>query len=126
MKIFISMFMVLALVMATSLPSMSHAMMTHDAAKVEKTEASGHGDCHKHAKAEQSEKTAQNDKDHGKCCDEGICKCIGGTCYNGLSKVFGNSVDSLLVFISGQSRFGSTNESGDSAFLEGLKRPPKA
>ncbi len=105
---------------------MSHAMMPHDSVKVEKAESSEHGDCHKHAKVEQSGKTAQNDKESGKCCDKGMCKCIGGTCHNGLSKVFGSGSDSLLVSSSSKSVFASTNESADSAFLEGLKRPPKA
>ena len=128
MKNFISMFMILALVITTSfVPYMSHAM-PHDLAKVTQTEAAKAHDCHGHGAAKAAtEKTAQNDKDgSGKCCDKGMCKCVGGTCHNGLSKVFGNSGDSLLAFTASQNRFGSTNESADSAFLEGLKRPPRA
>jgi hypothetical protein len=127
MKIFVSMFMVLALVMATSFPSMSHAMMPNDSAKVEKAEASSeHGDCHKHAKAEQSGKTAQNDKDSGECCDKGICKCVGGTCHNGLSKIFGNGSNALFRLTSSTDSFNFTNDVVESALASRLKRPPKA
>jgi hypothetical protein len=123
MKIFVSIFMVLALVMTTSFPATSHAMMPHDSAKVEKAEASSeHGDCHKHAKAEQSDKTAQNDKESGKCCDKGMCKCIGSTCHSGLSKIFGNGSESLFRLTASKSSFGFTND----ALSNRLKRPPKA
>jgi len=126
MRIFVSMFMVLALVMATSFPTMSHAMMSHDSAKAEKAEASSeHGDCHKHAKAEKSSKTAQNDKDHGKCCDKGMCKCIGGNCH-GMSKIFGNSSNSLSAVTSSSLVFAFDSQLVASALPERLKRPPKA
>jgi hypothetical protein len=128
MKIFVSIFMVLALVMTTSFPTMSHAMMPHDSAKVEKAEASSeHGDCHKHAKAEQPSKTAQNDKDaSGECCDKGICKCVGGTCHNGLSKIFGNGSNALFRLTSSTDSFNFTNDVVESALASRLKRPPKA
>ncbi|NBX03757.1 MAG: hypothetical protein EBR02_06840 [Alphaproteobacteria bacterium] len=126
MKIFISMFMVLALVMTTSFPSMSHAMMPHDSAKVEKTEASSeHSDCHKHAKVEQSGKTAQNDKDSSKCCDKGVCKCVGGNCH-GMSKIFGNSSNSLAAVSTDSLVFAFDSQLVASALPERLKRPPKA
>ncbi len=106
---------------------MSHAMMPHDSAKVEKAEASlEHGDCHKHAKAEQSSKTAQNDKDSGKCCDKGICKCVGGTCHNGLSQILGNGSNSLSAVSSDSLVFAFDSQLVDSALPERLKRPPKA
>lgn len=120
------MFMVLALVMATSFPTMSHAMMSYDSAKAEKAEASSeHGDCHKHAKAEQSSKTAQNDKDHGKCCDKGMCKCIGGNCH-GMSKIFSNGSNSLSAVTSSSLVFAFDSQLVASALPERLKRPPKA
>ena len=124
MRVFISMFMILALVIATSLPAASHAMMPHNSAKVEKAEASSeHGDCHKYAKAEQ----AQNDKDSGKCCDKGVCKCIGGTCHNGLSQILGNGGNSLFALAASKSSFGGfTNDVVESALSNRLKRPPKA
>ncbi len=105
---------------------MSYAM-AHDSAKVEKTEASSeHGDCHKHADAEQSGKTAQNDKDSGKCCDKGICKCVGGTCHNGLSKIFGNSSNVIFSLTSRKDSFNFTNDVMESVLSSRLKRPPKA
>lgn len=119
------MFVVLALVMTTSFPSMSHAMMPHDSAKVEKAESCEHGDCHKHAKAEQSSKTAQNDKDHDKCCDKGVCKCVGGNCH-GMSKIFGNSSNSLAVVSTDSLVFAFDSQLVASALPERLKRPPKA
>lgn len=119
--------MVLALVMTTSFPSTSHAMMPHDSAKIEKTKASSeHGDCHKHAKAEQSDKTVQNDKDSGKCCDKGVCKCVGGTCHNGLTKIFGNGSNSLASLSSDSSVFAFDNQFVESALSNRLKRPPKS
>ena len=127
MRIFVNMFMVLALVMTTSFPATSHAMMPHDSAKVEKAEASSdEGDCHKHAKAEQSDKKAQNDKESGKCCDKGMCKCIGSSCHSGLSKIFGNGSESLFRLTASKSSFGYTNDVVESALANRLKRPPKA
>ena len=124
MKNIISIFMVLALVLSTSFPSMSHAMMSHDTAKIEKAEASSeHGDCHKHAKAEQSGKTAQNDKD--KCCDKGMCKCVGGNCH-GMSKIFGNGSNSIASASSSSLVFAFDNQFVESALANRLKRPPKA
>lgn len=119
----------IAFVFTTTMPAASHAM-PHDGAKavqVTKTESAKGHDCHGHGEAKvDSQKTAQNDKESGKCCDKGMCKCVGGTCHNGLSKVFSSGSDSLFVSSSSKSVFGSTNESTDSAFLEGLKRPPRA
>lgn len=126
MGIFVSIFMVLALVMTTSFPATSHAMMPHDSAKAEQAKASDEGDCHKHAKAEQSEKTAQNDKDSDKCCDKGMCKCIGSTCHNGLSKIFNNGSGSLFQLASSKGGFTFTNDVVESALSNRLKRPPKA
>ncbi len=106
---------------------MSHAMMPHDSAKVEKAEASsGHGDCHKHTKVEQSGKTTQNDKKSDDCCKEGVCKCIGGTCHNGISKTFSTNDNVLLSISSGQTSISSTNDVVESALANRLKRPPKA
>ena len=119
--------MVLALVMTTSFPIVSHAMMPHDSAKVEKEASSKHGDCHKHAKAEQSDKTAQNGKDSSdKCCDKGICKCVGGTCHNSLLKIFSNGANGLFRLTSNTHSFNFTNDVEESALSNRLKRPPKA
>ncbi len=128
MRNFISMFMILALVVATTVaPSVTHAM-THDALKAGQTQASAGGDCHHHGEAKAaSGKTAQNDKDSsGQCCDKGMCKCIGGTCHNGLSQILGNGGTPLPALTASKSQFGFVNEFVDSALPERLKRPPKA
>lgn len=125
MRNFISIFMVLALVFSTSFPSISHAMMPHDAAKVEKAEASEHSDCHKMKQSDSAQKTAQNDKDHGKCCDKGMCKCIGGNCH-GMSKIFGNGSNSMSAVSTSSEVFAFDNQFVDSALPNRLKRPPKA
>lgn len=121
MKKMIGIFMILALVVTTTAPS--HAMPT--LVKTAPTQqASQDHDCHGHGNT--ADKTAQNDKDtQDKCCDKGMCKCVGGTCHNGLSKIFGNGSDPVL-FSYRQGRFGFTDELADSALLEGLKRPPRA
>lgn len=127
MQIFVSIFIVLALIMTTRFPTMSHAMMLQDSAKVEKTEAtSEHGDCHEYAEVEQSGKAAQNDKESGKCCDEGMCKCIGSACHSGLSKIFGNGSEPLFRLTANKSSFNFTNDVVESVLSSNLKRPPKA
>lgn len=127
MKNVIGILAVFALVITTTVPAMPHAMPDKSTKAAETQQATKGHDCHGHGAKADEPKAVQNDKDGSdKCCDKGMCKCIGGTCYNGLSKIFGNSGDSQLVFTSSQNRFGSTNESADSAFLEGLKRPPRA
>lgn len=121
------MFMVLALVMATSFPTASHAMMPHDSARVEKAEASEHGDCHHRGEAKAaSGKTAQNDKDSsGQCCDKGICKCATGACHGGFA-MMGNSSNSSFQINASNGTFGLANQLVDSTLPERLKRPPKA
>ena len=119
--------MILALVVTTTMaPVASHAM-PNDSAKAAQTEAPTDHDCHGHgsSKADQN-KAAQSDKDGSdKCCDKGICKCVGGTCHNGLSKVLGNAGSSQLALNSSKAQIAFADENADSAFLEGLKRPPR-
>lgn len=132
MRNLISMFMILALVITTTfVPSISHAMPHGKNAS--QTQVSQGEDCHHHGEAKTasgktaSGKTAQNDKEgSGKCCDKGMCKCIGGNCHNGLSKIFSNSTNSLLAFTVSKSTFGFADENTESAYLSRLKRPPKA
>lgn len=104
---------------------MSHAMMNHDSAKVEKAKASEHGDCHKMKQSDSAQKTAQNDKDHDKCCDKGVCKCVGGNCH-GMSKIFGNGSNSFAAISSDSLVFAFDNQFVESALANRLKRPPKA
>lgn len=126
MKNLIGIFAVLALVITTTVPTMSYAKPDNSAKAAPTQQAADEHDCHGHADKTDENKAAQNDKDGSdKCCDKGVCKCVGGTCHNGISKIFGNSGDELLAFTSNQSGFSSADEFGDSALLEGLKRPPR-
>lgn len=125
MRIFISIFMVLALVMATSFPSMSHAMMPHNSAKVEKAEASEHSDCHHHGEAKAASSKAVNKDSSGHCCDKGMCKCATGACHGGIA-MMGDSSTSSFQLNARKSQFGFSNQFVDSALPERLKRPPKA
>jgi hypothetical protein len=126
-KKIISVFIVLALVITTSFPSVSHAMMTHESAKTEMSKANEHSDCDGHKEPKQSQKTVQIEKEKsGKCCDGGVCKCVGSTCHNTISKVLNNS--ELLTANSSSSitGFALTNDYIESSFSSRLKRPPKA
>lgn len=131
MRNLISIFMILALVVTTSfVPSVSHAM-PHDDAKADqttKTEAAKDHDCHGHGEAKaDANKTVQNDKDaSGKCCDGGVCKCVGGTCHNGLSQFLSNGSNSLAAVSSSSAVFAFDNQFVDSAFSNRIKRPPRA
>jgi hypothetical protein len=125
-----SMLTLIAFVLTTTMSATSHAM-PHDGTKEvqsTKTEAAKDHDCHGHDEAKaDSQKTAKNDKDpSGKCCDKGMCKCLGGTCHNGLSQFLGNSGTPLLVLTASKSVFGFDNQFVDSALPNRLKRPPKA
>lgn len=117
----------LAFVVTTTVPSLSHATMPQSATVAQDGQiAEGH-DCHKHGAAKTSEKIVQNDKESpDKCCDKGVCKCIGGTCHNGISKIFGNSGTLLSVVAAGEAEFAFANESAESVLTERLKRPPRA
>lgn len=120
------MFVMLALVMTTSFaPSTSHAM-SHDGIKTEKTETAKGKDCHHGEAKAGSQEAAQNDKDSsGKCCDKGMCKCVGGNCHS-LSKYLGGGNNSLVTLSSSISGFAFDNQLVDSALANRLKRPPRA
>ena len=110
--------MILMLVLATTMvPSVSHAMAHRDP-EIKQTAAAKAHDCHKHG----AEKSTQNNN----CCDKGACTCIGGTCHNGLSKIFNNDAAPLHNLTTNQNVFDFTNEHAESALAELLKRPPKA
>lgn len=124
MKYFISMIVILALLISTGLiPSVSYAM-SHDGVKAQ---ASGHKDCHHHdVGTSTTDKTFQKDQDHsGKCCDKGLCKCIGSNCH-GISQMFSNSGNALATISSGSVVFVFENQFMDSALTNRFKRPPKA
>ena len=127
MRVFVSILMILALVMGTSFPAVSHAMAHHHSTNTKTAEAaSGLDDCHNHSNTKQISKSAQNDKEPGKCCDEGMCKCIGGTCHSGLSMIFGNGLNALYRLNSSTGAPIFTNDVVESALSRRLKRPPKA
>lgn len=106
------------IVSITVAPAISHAM-PHDALKQE-AQVSKAQDCHQE-KAENSSKDSRD-----KCCDKGMCKCIGGACFNGLSKMFNNSGISISALTKSDLHFRLADENRDSAASEGLKRPPRA
>ncbi len=127
MRVFVGIFVILALVMTTGFPVASHAMVRlHDSAMVEQARGADEGECHKKAQAEQSDKMAQNDKDSGKCCDKGMCKCIGSVCHSGLSKNLGNGSEFLFRLTASKSSFAFTRDVVKSALSNRLKRPPRA
>lgn len=109
---------------------MSHAMPQDSGKAVQttKTETAKDHDCHGHGESKaDSQKTAQNDKDtSGKCCDKGMCKCVGGTCHNGLSQYLGNGSTSLATVSSSSAVFAFANQFVDSALSNRIKRPPRA
>lgn len=117
----------LALVMGTSFPAVSHAMAHHHSTNTKTAEAaSGLDDCHNHSNTKkQISKSAQNDKEPGKCCDEGMCKCIGGTCHSGLSMIFGNGLNALYRLNSSTGAPIFTNDVVESAFSSTLNDPLK-
>ncbi len=120
----------IAFVFTTTMPAASHAMPHNDGKVVQtnKTETTKGHDCHGHGEAKaDTNKAVQNDKDVlDKCCDKSMCKCVGGTCHNGLSQYLGNSGNSLSAISSGGLVFAFNNQFVDSILLEGLKRPPRA
>jgi hypothetical protein len=132
MKNLISLVMILALAITTTLaPAVSHAM-PHDNAKAAQTvkaEAPVDHDCHGHGKTETKadsqpdtpkDKHASND-----CCEKGVCKCAGGTCHN-LSKYFGSNTSSIAATSSDSLVFAFDNQFVDSVLSNRLKRPPRA
>jgi len=124
MRKLIGIFAILALVVTTTVPVTSHAM-PRDGVKTAQTETSKGHDCHHHGAKVTSEKTEKTEKAVSeKCCDKGICKCVGGTCHNGLSKIFGND-NPLPVLSSDKNHINVANEFVDSIQPEGLKRPPR-
>lgn len=126
----ISFVVVLAFV-ATTMPSISHAAMSHDggnvAVKSEQASAPLHEGCAGHDGPKQDmQKTVENKDGSGKsCCDGKICKCIGSSC-NGSVKVFGSN---NFVFTSPRSvkvLFSIEKRTADSDFYSLIKRPPRA
>lgn len=114
--------MMVVLAVTTAMPAMSHASMKHE--HHEQVAAHDDADCDHH----HGQKTAgASHHSHDKpCCDKGICKCVGGSCHNGLATIFGNSDVSTFSLTSSHSQFSFAEENIESALTERLQRPPKA
>ena len=125
MKNLIGIFMILALLVSTGFPGVPHAMMSHDVAKAEKTEAYTHGDCHKARQSGAVRGADKNNKDTGECCDKGMCKCVGGSCY-GMSKILGSDNNSFSAILTGSEIFAFDNKFVEPNFPRHLKRPPSS
>jgi hypothetical protein len=111
--------MMVVLAMTTAMPTMSHAAMKLE--HLEQVSAhGGDGDCDHHHDQKTSGVTPEKP-----CCEKGLCKCIGGSCHNGLAKMFGNTDASLPSLTSSQSQFSFAKEHIESALTERLQRPPK-
>lgn len=124
MKNFVGIFTILALLITTVLPAASHAMPQHKAEASKILVVGENHDCHGHGSKDTDNKAAQNDASD-KCCDKGMCKCVGGNCHS-LSKYFGNGANSLAAVSSSSNVFAFDNQFVDSALPNRLKRPPKA
>ena len=126
MRKFVGIVTMLTFVITTMMPPMAHASNHNHKIAGKTQQVSVMHDCdHDHEKAG-LDKTAKHDSGKKPCCDNGICKCPGGTCHNGLVKVFNNSEELKLGFASSVNHFGFVNQFIDSGYPERLKRPPKA
>lgn len=117
MKKIIGILMVFALVI-TMIPIASSAMPNDNDEAVHAENSEGH-DCHR------AEKTTQNNDASDKCCDKGVCKCVGGTCHN-FSKLFGNNGNYLFAVTASSAHFAFADDNITSASPDNLKRPPRA
>lgn len=127
MRNFISIFAMFALIVTTTITPAVAKAAPHADKKVEQTAAPVDHDCHGHGEKSATDKTAQKDKDGaGHCCDKGICKCVGGTCHNSLSKILGDTNLNLATAPAKSLVFALDNQFVDSALAERLKRPPRA
>lgn len=127
MRNFISILAMIALIVTTTVTPAVAKAMPHADKKVEQTAAPADHDCHGHGEKEDNGKTAQNDKDgSGHCCDKGICKCVGGTCHNSLSKILGNTTNLNIAITSVNGLvYALDDQFVDSVLAERLKRPPR-
>ena len=121
MRKWISALMIAAFVMSTTMPSYSHAMVNDHASKAV---ASEHADCHGHGKTAAQKNEAQHEKDGTSCCKKGLCKCANGSCHAGV-KLLDNSTAALSTPLSHEASFDFAEQRLTSAFLEGIKRPPR-
>ena len=123
MSKFVSMIMMVAFVFTTMMPAASHASMhQHDAIA-----SSAVVDCdHRGAEKTASHSHAKNQTGEKPCCDQGMCKCLNGSCHGGLAAIPTNNATSLLDLASDTTRFGFTDANLGSALTDRLQRPPRA
>jgi hypothetical protein len=130
MRKWISFIVILAFVV-TTIPSISHAAMSHDSGttvvKSEQVNAPTHEDCHGHGEQKQDvQKTAEKKDSSSKhCCDGKTCKCIGSSC-NGSAKVFGSNSFGLTSPRAVKAPFSFEETVAVSDFYSRIKRPPRA
>lgn len=128
MRKWISMIMMVAMVVSTTVPAASHASMNHEpsvkARHSEQAASAEHANCD-HAAQKTTGKT--QDKHEKPCCEKGMCKCIGGNCHNGgMAKLSGDGSIALLARDANSNQFAFADQFIESATLARLKRPPKA
>jgi hypothetical protein len=129
MRKWISFIVILAFVV-TTIPSISHAAMSHDSGatvvKSEQVNAPTHEDCAGHDGQKQDvQKTAEKKSSDKPCCDGKTCKCIGSSC-NGSAKVFGSNSFGLTSPRAVKAPFSFEETIAISDFYSRIKRPPRA
>lgn len=123
-------FLVILAFVVTTLPSISHAAMSHDSGtsvvKSEQASAPSHEGCAGHDGQKQDAKKIATKKDSsGKpCCDGKTCKCIGNSC-NGPTKIFGSNSFDLISPLAVKALFSFEEKVAFSDFYSRIKRPPR-
>ena len=124
-------FVVMLAFVVTTIPSISHAAMSHDsgnvAVKSKQTSAPTHEDCagHDGQKQDVQKNVEKKDSSEKSCCDGKTCKCIGSSC-NGSVKIFGSNNFSFNSPLSVKALFSIEERTADSDFYSRIKRPPRA
>ena len=115
----------------TTIPSISHAAMSHDGGatvvKLEQASAPTHENCSGHDGQKQDvQKTAEKkDSSDKPCCDGKTCKCVGSSC-NGSVKIFGSNNFGLTSPRAVKAPFSFEQRVAVSDFYSRIKRPPRA
>lgn len=124
-------FLVILAFVVTTIPSISHAAMSHDGGttieKSEQASAPSHEGCAGHdGQKQDAQKTVEKKDSSGKpCCDGKTCKCIGSSC-NSPAKIFGSNSFGLTSPIAVKAPFSFEGTIAVSDFYSRIKRPPRA
>lgn len=122
---------VMMVFVVTTIPSISHAAMSHDsgnvAVKSEQTSGLTHEGCAGHDGQKQDvQKTVEKkDSSEKSCCDGKACKCIGSSC-NGSVKIFGSNNFGFTSPRAVKAPFTFEQRITISDFYSRIKRPPRA